>query len=616
MAKSTGNKAGKLLVWILLALLIVGLAGFGIGSFGGSATSVGSVGDREITAQEYFRALNQAVRAEQAETGQVITLPEAEARGLPATVRGQLAGSAALDNEADRIGLSVSDATVAEQITGESAFAGLDGNFNRETYEFALRQNGWSVPEFEESVRAETGRAVLQGAVASGVAPPDAWVDAVMDYYGERRSFRWVRFGPGTITEPIPARSDADIRAFYDANPDRFTLPERKRITYAWITPDAIIDEVPVEESALRALYDQRIDEFVRPERRLVERLVFSDAAAAADAKAAIDDGSATFAGLVEERGLSLADVDLGEVTERDLGPAGSGVFALEQPGVAGPYPTDLGPALFRMNAILSASEVTFEEARPELFEEFARDTARRTIEDLLADYEDRLAAGATLEDLAAETQMELGTIEFHAGTTGGIADYDAFRTAAAAVDEDDFPSADLLEDGSAFALRLDEVLPPTVQPLEEVRAEARAAAEAQAVIDALREAAETAQATLASTGALSDVGAVEEATQITRDTFVDGVPPAMIARAFAMAPGETEIVDGENAVFLLQLDTVEGPDENDARITILRQALAAQAGQSLASDLVLLYARALTDSAGISFNDAALNAVHSQVFR
>jgi peptidyl-prolyl cis-trans isomerase D len=74
-----------------------------------------------------------------------------------------------------------------------------------------------------------------------------------------------------------------------------------------------------VDEDALRQLYDDRIAIYQQPERRLLERLAFGteeDAQAAFDA---IEAGETDFDTLVEERDLTLADIDLGEVAVGDL---------------------------------------------------------------------------------------------------------------------------------------------------------------------------------------------------------------------------------------------------------------------------------------------------------
>ena len=81
-------------------------------------------------------------------------------------------------------------------------------------------------------------------------------------------------------------------------------------------------------------------------------------------------------------RGLELTDIDLGEVAQGDLGAAGAAVFALDQPGVVGPFMTDLGPALLSMNAILDPVDIPYEQAVPDLRAEAAADRARRVIEE------------------------------------------------------------------------------------------------------------------------------------------------------------------------------------------------------------------------------------------
>ncbi|MEC8042670.1 MAG: peptidylprolyl isomerase, partial [Pseudomonadota bacterium] len=158
-------------------------------------------------------------------------------------------------------------------------------------------------------------------------------------------------------------------------------------------------------------------DQFIVAERRLVERLIYSDATAADAAKAALDAGEKDFETLVADRGLDLADVDMGDVTAASLGAAGSDVFALDGTGVVGPVETTLGPALFRVNGVLPGSETTLDEAREELHAELASDAARRQIDRVAEDLDDLLAGGATLEELEGEGGAVLSSIDWHAGS-------------------------------------------------------------------------------------------------------------------------------------------------------------------------------------------------------
>lgn len=601
----------------LMGLLVLGLGGFGITSFSGGSTTVASVGDREISAEAYYRAMTQALRAREAGGA---SLAELQAQGFPAQVQGQLIGIEAINNEADRIGLSVGDGEVARMITATSAFQGVDGKFDREAYEYMLRQNGWSVAEFERNVRDESTRNILQASVSAGVTPPAPLIDLLTGWFGERRSFRWVVFGPESLTSPLPEPAEADLEAYHAAHEADFTLPETRRITYAWLSPDMLVDEVQIDDAALRALYDERADQYKVPERRLVERLVFGTMEEAQAARTAIEAGETDFAAAVAARGLALEDADLGDVTQADLGPAGEAVFALSEPGLAGPVVTDFGPALFRMNAILQAQETSFDEALPELRDELGRERARRMIEDMIGDLDDRLAGGATLEDLASETEMEPGSIDYHAGLEEGIAAYEGFRAAAATLDSGDFPEILTLDDGSIYAMRLDEVLAPRLQPLADVRDAVADGWKAAQTGEALLATAQAARAALEGGATLEEAAGpgaqVETAENVTRSSFTEGLDPAVGEAVFALEPGGSEAVATSGGAVLAVLDTVEPADEEDPQVALFRRAMTQQGSQSIAADLFAYYTQSLATTTGITINDAAINAVHSQLFR
>jgi len=468
------KKISKFLVWILLGLLILGLGGFGVTNLSGTLRSIGSVGDAEIRADEYFRELNREIRAAGAERGEAVSFLRARELGIVDRVQSRLVTQAALDHETARFDLSIGDRNLRDQIIEIRQFQGLDGEFDREAYTFALEQSGLSEAEFEQQIRDEAARGFLQAAVLGGVEAADEYTDILIEYLGERRDVSWAELDRNDLETGLPVPDEEDLAAYHAANEAAFTRPEVKRITYAWLTPEMIIDSVKVDEDALRDAYEAREEEFNQPERRLVERLVFPDEKAAEVARSRLESGEATFEELVAARGLELSDIDLGDVARPDLQDAAEAVFDAGVGDVVGPLQSPLGPALFRVNAILSKQVTSFEEAEPQLRDELAGDRARRVIEAKIDEIDDLLAGGASIEDLAEETDMELGRIDWHPGMTDGIGAYEAFRRAARELRAEDFPEIADLEDSGIFAMRLDEVLPPALQPLDAVREQVR----------------------------------------------------------------------------------------------------------------------------------------------
>ena len=599
--------------WIIVGVLLLGLAGFGTGGLSGNIRNIGTVGDKDVTVASYQRALNEQIRGLSAQFGQQISFQQAQAFGLDQMALSQVVLLRTLDNEASQLGISVGDARVFERLRSIPSFQGA-GGFNRETYRLALQQTGQSAAEFEAEIREETARSLLQGAVVSGIPAPQALADTLVQYVSETRSITWAVVDGDDLTSPVPGATPAAQQEYYDANPDEFTLPESRDITYVWLTPNMIIDDMVVADAAIERLYNERIAEFQQPERRLVERLVYLDQARAEDAVARINAGEATFEDLVAERGLTLSDIDLGDVSQEDLRGAGEAVFAADTGAVVGPYNSPLGPAVFRVNAVLAAQEIPLEEATPELRDELAADAARQFINDSADSIIDLLAGGATMADLAERTDMRLGTINWTPENTEGIAAYDAFRTEAAAVEAGQFPEIFDLADGGIFALTLDGIVPPTLQPLDEVRdavSEAWQAQERQAAVIARAE--EISEEILPLTG-FETLGLEPFVEQdLTRRAFVEGTPPGFNDALFEMSIGDVRVIDAEDRALIVRLDDISAPDLADEAVIAQREAMAENARAGIAQDIFEAYATALQQSTEQSLNQQTINAVNAQ---
>ncbi len=605
----------SIVVWVLLALLIAGLSGFGVTNFGGGVQSIGRVGDRSVDAETYARALRQQIDTLSQQFGQPMTMAQIQAFGVDQQVLQSVIDQAALDNEADRIGLSVGDAVLASELTNIPSFQGLGGSFDREVYRLTLQNNAMTESRFEADLRADIARSLLQGAVIGGFAAPASVTQTLWSYVGEQRNFTLLTLTEADLPAPIVAPTDADLQTYYTENIADFTRPEAKRITYVALLPDTLAADQTIPDEEIQQAYDARIAEFVIPERRLVERLVFPDAASAADARTRLDAGT-PFETLVVDRGLTLADIDLGDVSQADLGAAGAAVFALTEPSVVGPFDSDLGPALFRMNAILAAQNTTLDQARPTLLAELQLDAARRDISNRVEAIDDLLAGGASLEDLARDEGMTLATTDYVAGDPRNdpIAGYRAFAAVADVVAEGDFPEAVLLDDGGLVALRLDEVVPPTPVPLDQVRDQVSTAWTARALTAALSERAVAIKTAVEAGATLESQGTVRQSTGIDRQGSVEGAPADVIAAVFDMAPGGLRVIETDGYTALLRLDAVTPAPVEGEDATAMREAIRVQTEQGLAQDAFTLFTNALANEARITLDQAAISAVNTQI--
>ena len=624
MASANSGPITKFFVWAIIAMLIVGLGGFGLSNFGGSSQAVVTAGTRSVTVQEYYNAVRQELNQFAAATQQPATLSSAneifqQAYGqtLDQRVLERLTLEAALDNEAANMGISVGDIQVRDQLIATAAFQGISGSFDEDAYKETLSRNNLNTRDYEASLRDQIARTLVQAAMVSGISVNDTQVDTMLGFAAQRRDVSWFRLNADDLPAPLTTPDESDLIAYHEANAEAdFTTPRTKNITFIQLTPAMLLDSVEVDEDTLRALYEERSSEFVVPERRLVERLTFSTEEEAQTAAERVTSGEITFDALVEERGLDLADLDLGDVAETELETeTAAAVFALEGPAVTGVLPGKFGPALFRMNGILQGRVTSFDDARALLQQDIVADRARRRIEDEATHIDDLLAGGATLEEVAAETDMETGTISWADGNGDGIAAYEGFRDAAQAVTEDDFPEVVNLEDGGIVALRLDGFTDPYVLPLEDVREKVINGWEARKTDNQLAEVANTLSAQLALGVSPADLGLeLMREENLTRGAYLDGTPADMVASIFEMDAGSFETLTEFGSTFLVQLNEIKDPDLTDANTIAMKDAIRTGLSQGISQDAYSAWAIDRLNAAGTTRDQAAITGLLTQI--
>ena len=602
-------------VWVILLFVFVGLGGYGVVNFSRGVTHIGQVGDTPISVTRYFAELNRALTDPQ--SGQAIPVSMARQFGVDREVLGNLVNEVSAEHAASELGLSVGDVNVAEAIKADASFAGLSQSFDRAVYVDRIKRWGYTEAEYEAEVRAELARQLLERAVMAGSVLPEDYSQEIYNFIGERRAFTWAKVTAEQLDAPVAAPTDDQIKAWYDANPADFTLPETKRIEYVVLKPEDVAGSIPPDEDKLRAFYESRIDEYVVPERRLVERLIFSSSEAADAAMAELTSGAKTFDDLVEARNLTLDDVDLGEQTLESLGPAGEAIFALTEPGVAGPVDNDLGAAIYRMNAILAPSEITFDEVKADLQQEYAIDQARVQIRGQMEAVDDELAAGATLAEVAESENLEHGQIDFVPGMGEGMAAYKAFADAAAEVTADSYPTVQALDDGGLFALSLVEIIPPTLQPLEDVRAQVIDAWTADATLKAVTALAEAKISALKAGETAEVLGLTLIAEDpVQRDHFFEDLPEGAVAEVFKLGADEmthVESVSGAPVSVILQVTEILPPDPDDAELLARKVAFEENARQGLELDLLQSWNAALQRQATVQVDQTTIDAVLNQ---
>ena len=278
-----------------------------------------------------------------------------------------------------------------------------------------------------------------------------------------------------------------------------------------------------------------------------------------------------------------------------------------------------MGPALFRVNAVLDATTITYEEARDELADELGRVAADRMIAEEVGLIEDLLAGGATLEEVAEETLMDLGTIILGPGDMSGIAADAAFREEALEAQKDEFRELADLSDG-IFVLRVNDILAPELQDLQTVRDQVSQDWRLAQVQEGLQGFAETLATELSGGKTLADIATehdliVTEEDPLTRRDIIQGTPPTFVEQLFETETGEAFYVADGQTVLLGQVGDIADADPLDEELSGALAFTSRDFSMSASDDVQSLFIQAIQENGGVTVNQSLVEQVNRQMF-
>ena len=605
---------------IFLGLLILSFAVWGVADVftGYNEGALARVGKKEITSDEFQRALQLEIDLLARQLGRRPTLEQARAFGIDQRVLSRLIGSAAVDAHAQQLRLSITDEAVAEAIRNDPSFQNPDGTFNRMALENVARQLGLSEYGFLALRRSEEIRQQLTDAITAGVRAPDALAEALHKYRNEARTVEHFTIDPGvaiSLPEPDPAK----LKEVYEANKERFMTPEYRKLAIINLNVDEVKKRVPITEEELAAAYEHDKARYEVPERRRVLQLAFENREEAEQAAAAIAQGK-SFEEVAQERGIAEADYTLGLLSRSDMiDPAVADVaFSLENGAVSGVIDGRFSTVLVKVTEIQPGKQMSLDEVRDQVRDRLAQDKAGSELNRLYDEIDDRRFAGKPLKDIAEE--LSLPFIEVEATDRAGKAPDgstaldvpDAQRILNAAFQGQVGFEGDAVElaDGGYSWVDVISVTEARQRSFEEAEADVAALWREQEMRRLLSELgsklAERAGQGESMEALAQEVGGkLETARNVKRLGGAPGLPDGAVGQAFITPQGGTgsaETRDGKSRVVFKVTEVIPAPPASPEELSQLKTEL----NRQLESDVLTGYLTALQDRIGVSINEAA----------
>jgi peptidyl-prolyl cis-trans isomerase D len=463
---------------ILLIILAISFVGWGVNQGGTSMISGDQVikaGSRTVTSLEFRKEFDTYKKRIEEESGQQITNELAEENNLDATVLNGVATREAFSEILSKMGIKPGDKLIVDQISQIQAFFDpITGKFDKATFQRRLADNGMTPEMFDAGIRDQMATQHWAVGVQNGLAAPRTYGALAAIYALESRDLAYVTLLPGSVPAP-PAPTDAQLQAVINENKERLTVPETRTMTIVLFTPGGVqAATAPIDPAELQKRYQFRKDTLSTPETRSLVQIPVKDQAGAQQAIARLGRGEAP-AAVAKSLGVDALVYDAKPLTAVSDRKVGQAAFRMPQ-GQAAAVQGDLGLSVVRVTAINPGREVSLEEARPMLEAEIRKDMVAEKVYAQTQAFDDAHQSGASLADAAKKAGVastSLGPITAQ-GVDGQGRQLQGLppkilETAFALPSGGESDITDL-GDGAYFALKVEQVTPPRVRPLAEVR--------------------------------------------------------------------------------------------------------------------------------------------------
>lgn len=544
----TMRKAAK--SWV--AKLLIGALAVSFGVWGvadvfkvHSDNTLVSVGNQDVSGDQFNTAFRQYLQNIARQSGQSITPEQAHSLGIDKAVLDNLTQTAALDNEAGNLKLGVSDAFLAKDVMTNSAFQDASGKFSASRFKQLLEQNGLSETMFFHGERQRMLRQALTDTAIAELPVNQGLLEAQYRYNNEQRDARY--FVVTTQDSEVPAPTDDEIKKEYDANPAAYTAPEYRSVALMKVEPADMASKITLTDDDLAQGYEKYKSEYSTPEKRTILQMTFPTVEDAQAAKAKLAAGT-DFLALAKERGFSDQDVTFTDQTKADfIDPAvADAAFSLSEGAVSDPIKGKLSTVLLKAVKITPEHQAMLADVKPQLTERLKLDRAAEEIQSVYDAVEDARAAQTPFEQIAEKAGIPFQLIPA-TDTQGKDKDgkdidmphKQELLQAAFGSDVGVENDAISLDNGYVW-YEVREVVPAALRPLDAVKDQAKAAVTAKKV-QALSEEKAKKLVDRARAGVkLEDLAAeskaeIQTAQALRRKESDDTFGPAAVAALFAV---------------------------------------------------------------------------------
>ena len=385
---------------------------FGVSGYINTANSnkpVIKVDDLEISQSEF----NYLLQKELSKLKDTDTLDQEQAEARKAEISAELAkiklDDLLLENTMKKYNVDVTDGLVSQIIQISPQFLN-NGKFDREMYKWYLNRNNMSEQDLVAEIKRNIGRKILVETQVAGFNVPQVLQTQMQKVLGQRRTFKYIKLiANNAKIDRQPSKEELD--QYYEDFNEEFRVPEKRDITVLSLPLETIEKSIDVSDDEINTYYKEHIEEYEQPEKRHVLQMAFENEEDAKKAKAEL--AGKDFMTVAKENGQSEEDTDFGAVAKSDLSDElADVVFSLAKGQVSQPEKINGSWQILKVTEIEPANIMPREQADAQIKKTIQEERAYDGSYELMTKLEDKLGAGATLQEIADSFDIALARVE------------------------------------------------------------------------------------------------------------------------------------------------------------------------------------------------------------
>ncbi len=618
MSNGIGGRVQKIAVGVLIGLLVIGFAIWGVNDVftPQNNNAVISIGDVDISSEEFESQFRRELQRRGRESGQQLTNQQAYDQGIHAQILQRMLTDAVVSLDANDLGIGVNRKTARRVVEEIVTFQNdITGEFSEDKLNEVLAQNRITRKTFEEDIYNTLRRQQTVPAIITGIQAPLDYATQRYKFLTEQRKVTVLTLDEKAVQSP-EAPSDEVLKAYINENAATYTAPEYRKITMMRLENHDVTPNIEVSEDQIKGAYEYKVElgELGTNETRSVIQITATDEETANKAAERLIAGDTPFEitssmGLIEP--VYYTDVTADDIFDPETSQT---AFALEEKAAKAILGSLGNWYAVQVTGITAATKPVYDDLKSELRTDLLNDLAEEKLYDITADIEDALTDGLTIEEVSERTNISVASFDFmdRTGVTPDGLRMSGFSIIPGIADDEKILievftndigyQTDLFQTstGGWATLRIDDIRDSKLKEFEEVKSEAIAAWKTKEIDKALGtlmvDLANRAKAgeTLDDIAKSVENGAEIDEAIIVRSARSETIGLGLSQNLFNASQGDIERGEGVTPLTRQIAVLNEIISNNDALAGQFADTVQAQATNALSSDIQAAYQSAI----------------------